>query len=88
MAEKKKLTDKEKGDIAFKNMAIQYIGDLHGKVSKMEKTQAAQAKYRSKTARSKGRANRAKAAKKARNLKGMASLDSVKLKGFGSSPLK
>ena len=81
MAEKKKLTDKEKGDIAFKNMAIQYIGDLHSKVSKMEK-------YQSKKAKSKGRANRTKAAKAARNLKGMASLDSVKLKGFGSSPLK
>jgi len=88
MAEKKKLTDKEKGDIAFKNMAIQYIGDLHSKVSTLEKNQCVQAKYRSKTARSKGRANRLKKGRAARNLKGMASLDSVKLKGFGSSPLK
>lgn len=88
MSDKKKLTDKEKGDIAFKNMAIDYIGRLDRKVSTLEKNQSVQAKYQSKKAKSKGRANRAKAAKAARNLRGMASLDSVKLKGFGSSPLK
>lgn len=87
MAEKKKLTDKEKGDIAFKNMAIDYIGRLDRKVSTLEQNQAVQAKYRSKTARSKGRANRAKAAKKARNLKGFRdSLDRGKWGTWGGNP--
>ncbi len=88
MAEKKKLTDKEKGDIAFKNMAIQYIGDLHSKVSTLEQNQAVQAKYQAKKAKSKGRANRAKAAKKTRNLKGFKdSLDRSQWGTFGGNPV-
>ena len=88
MSDKKKLTDKDKENIAFKNMAIDYIGKMDRKISTLEKNQAAQAKSKSKTARSKARANRLKKGKAARNLKGMASLDSVKLKVFGSSPIK
>ena len=88
MSDKKKLTDKDKENIAFKNMAIDYIGKMDRKISTLEKNQSVQAKSKSKTARSKARANRLKKGKAARNLKGMASLDSVKLKGFGSSPLK
>ena len=72
MADKKKLTDKEKEDIAFKNMAIDYIGQLHSKVSEMEQIQAKQIKYRAKQAKSKARAKKAKAAKKTRNLTGLA----------------
>ena len=70
MAEKKKLTDKEKENISFKNMTIDYIGRLDRKVNTLEKNQSVQAKYQTKKAKSKGRANRNKAAKKARNLKG------------------
>ena len=77
MSDKKKLTDKEKGDIAFKNMAIQTL----------EQNQAVQAKYQAKKAKSKGRANRAKAAKKTRNLKGFKdSLDRSQWGTFGGNP--
>ena len=79
------LTKKQMEHIAIQNDAIRYLGK---EVSNIKKNQSVQAKYRSKTARSKGRANRLKKGQAARNLKGMASLDSVKLKGFGSSPLK
>ncbi len=87
MADKKKLTDKEKEDIAFKNMAIDYIGQLHGKVSEMEQVQAKQIKYRAKQAKTKARAKKAKAAKKTRNLTGFKdSLDRSKFQGFGGNP--
>ena len=72
------LTKKQMEHIAIQNDAIRYLGK---EVSNIKK-------YQSKTARSKGRANRLKKGKAARNLKGMASLDSVKLKVFGSSPIK
>ncbi len=87
MADKKKLTAKEKGDIAFKNMAIDYIGRLDKKVSTLEYNQSVQAKYQSKRAKSKGRANRAKAAKSTRNLKGFRdSLDRGKWGTWGGNP--
>ena len=87
MAEKKKLTDKEKEDIAFKNMAIDYIGQLHGKVSQMEQSQMRQAKYQAKQAKTKVRAKKRKSAKKTRNLTGFTdSLDRSKFQGFGGNP--
>jgi len=94
MAEKKKLTDKEKEDIAFKNMAIDYIGQLHGKVSQMhgkvshmEQSQMRQAKYQAKQAKTKVRAKKRKSAKKIRNLTGFKdSLDRKKWLTFGGNP--
>jgi hypothetical protein len=87
MADKKKLTVKEKEDMAFKNMAIDYIGQLHSRVSQMEQVQAKQSKYQAKRARSKARANRAKAAKSTRNLKGFRdSLDRGQWRTWGGNP--
>ena len=68
-------------DYSFRNAAIAYMSSLESRLSNMEMYQAQKSK-------SKARGRRRATGRGKRNLRGMASLDNIRFKGFGSNPLK